>query len=43
MLKKNEELMITTRIALLESRKRENGNIIKKLQRRLRKIRNEAK
>ena len=43
MLKKNEELMITTRIVLLESRKRENGNIIKKLQRRLRKIRNEVK
>lgn len=43
MLKKNEELMITTRIALLEARKRENGNIIKKLQRRLRKIKNEAK
>ena len=35
----NEELMITTRIALLKSRKTDNGRIIAKLERRLRKIR----
>lgn len=33
-----EELKITNRIALLQSRQTDNGNIIKKLQRQLRKI-----
>lgn len=35
------ELAIRNRIALLQSRKTENGNIIHKLQRKLRKITNE--
>lgn len=35
------ELAITNRIALLKSRKTENGNIVKKLERKLRKIREE--
>ena len=33
-----ERLRILNRIALLKSRKAENGNIIKKLERRLRKL-----
>lgn len=33
------ELQITNRIALLQSRKTENGKIIKKLERKLAKIR----
>ena len=32
------ELELTTRIALLQSRDRENRNIIKKLERQLRKV-----
>lgn len=32
------ELAIRNRIALLQSRKTENGNIVNKLQRKLRKI-----
>ena len=38
----NEELMITTRIALLKERKTDNRRIIAKLERRLRKIRNNS-
>lgn len=34
----NTELALTNRITLLRSRKTENGRIIKKLERRLRKI-----
>lgn len=34
----NEELKIKTRIALLQTRKTENSRIIKKLERRLRKL-----
>ena len=37
-----EELQIMNRIELLKSRKTENGRIVKKLERKLRKIR-EAK
>ena len=33
-----KKLAITNRIALLKSRNEENGNIIKKLERKLRKI-----
>ena len=33
-----EELKIINRIALLQSRQTDNGNIIKKLQRQLKKI-----
>ena len=36
----NAELAITNRILLLRSRKEDNGNIIKKLERQLRRIRN---
>ena len=36
-----EELKITNRIELLKSRKAENGNIVKKLERKLRRIRGE--
>lgn len=35
----NNELAIINRITLLSSRNRENGNIIKKLQRQLERIR----
>lgn len=35
------DLSITNRISLLKSRNRENGNIIKKLERKHRKIRGE--
>ena len=35
----NTELAITNRITLLHSRQRDNGNIIKKLQRQLARIR----
>lgn len=35
----NTELAITNRITLLQSRQRDNGNIIKKLQRKLARIR----
>ena len=35
----NMELIIINRIALLQSRKTENGRIIKKLERKLAKIR----
>jgi hypothetical protein len=34
----NTELAITNRIILLRSRKRDNGRVIAKLERRLRKI-----
>lgn len=34
----NTELAITNRIALLQARNRENGNIIKKLERKLAKL-----
>jgi hypothetical protein len=39
----NTELAIITRIQLLQSRKTENGRIIKKLERKLAKIRGERK
>lgn len=35
----NTELSITNRIALLQSRKTDNGNIIKKLERKLKALR----
>lgn len=35
-----EELRIKNRIAILSSRQKENGKIVKKLQRRLRRIEN---
>ena len=36
-----EILNITTRIALLEARNKDNGNIVRKLKRKLRKLQNE--
>ena len=38
----NTELGILNRIALLKSRKADNSNIIKKLERQLRRVRKEA-
>ena len=43
MTKEVEILNITTRIALLESRDKENNNIVRKLKRKLRKLQNENK
>lgn len=43
MTKEMEILNITTRIALLESRDKENNNIVRKLKRKLRKLQNENK
>ena len=41
MTKEMEILNITTRIALLEARDKDNGNIIRKLKRKLRKLQSE--
>lgn len=41
MTKEMEILNITTRIALLEARDKDNANIIRKLKRKLRKLQNE--
>ena len=41
MTKEMEILNITTRIALLEARNKDNGNIVRKLKRKLRKLQNE--
>jgi hypothetical protein len=37
----NTELAITNRLTLLKSRNRDNGRIVKKLERKLRRIRGE--
>ena len=41
MTKEMEILNITTRIALLESRDKDNNNIVRKLKRKLRKLQSE--